>query len=191
MDNNNLIIIIIKKEARLIFLFLSVDSYLRASVVSRSNLKKIYWKHLPSCIKRQQLVVWWVLLLHHYLSLSPSSCSSDISNLHSTMEAGDTEGSTLEESDIIEIIPTGDYDIGKVSEKETPNRGHVCLWLYYTLLFNSLVQISPWSRLSRFFSYVHIIKVGRSTRMGIWLLFLGGSFTGTSLNRSLFLCFKP
>lgn len=43
------------------------------------------------------------------------------------MEAGDTEGSTLEESDIIEIIPTGDYDIGKVSEKETPNRGHVCL----------------------------------------------------------------
>ncbi|CAI9721032.1 calmodulin-regulated spectrin-associated protein 2 isoform X3 [Octopus vulgaris] len=29
------------------------------------------------------------------------------------MEAGDTEGSTLEESDIIEIIPTEDYDIGK------------------------------------------------------------------------------
>ncbi|GAB1597927.1 calmodulin-regulated spectrin-associated protein 2-like isoform X8 [Argonauta hians] len=29
------------------------------------------------------------------------------------MEAGDTEGSSLEESDIIEIIPTGDYDTGK------------------------------------------------------------------------------
>lgn len=31
------------------------------------------------------------------------------------MEAGDTESSAVEDSDVIEIIPSEDYDIGKVS----------------------------------------------------------------------------
>ena len=34
------------------------------------------------------------------------------------MEAGDTESSAVEDSDVIEIVPSEDYDIGKVSQKE-------------------------------------------------------------------------